>query len=152
MSDTAGNTGGDTTEDQISALRRCLALHDELLWILGQVGGRFTGVKKLARNTYIGQRRARDEVRAALDDREAAAPPPAYEIRRPADPDDARRLVRDTLDRQHEAYLVLIGNSDGKARSRWIRALQSGAVTQMQWGGHPLAFPGLDRQPGRDGQ
>ena len=152
MSDTAGNTGGDTTEDQISALRRCLALHDELLWILGQVGGRFTGVKKLARNTYIGQRRARDEVRAALDDREPVAPPPAYDIRRPADIDDARRLVRDTLDRQHEAYLVLIGNSDGKARSRWIRALQAGAVTDVKWGGRPLAFPGLDHQSDQDGQ
>lgn len=135
-------------DSRATAMRRCLALHDEMLWILGQIGGRFTSVKKAARSTYVDQRRARDDLRAIVDRTPTA--PPAYDIPLPADADDARGLVRATLDRQCEAYLVLIGLSEGKRRTRWIRALQSGAATQIRWGGQPVAFPGLDRQPDRD--
>src|SRR5699024_11949401 len=120
--------------------------------ILGLFGGRITGVNNLVFITHIQFGRSCHEVRAALVERDSIVLPTAYDIRRPADIDDARRLVRDTLDRQHEAYLVLIGNSDGKARSRWIRALQAGAVTDVKWGGRPLAFPGLDHQSDQDGQ
>lgn len=131
---------------QADALRSCLELHDEALWVLGQIGGRFSKLRAQAQDTFKDQRRARDTLRQTL--RRNVQPPPAYDIERPSDAASAHQLMRSVLERQLQAYVVLIGLVEASDRRRWLSAMRTCGLAQLDWGGRPAPFPGLDAPAG----
>ena len=128
-----------------SALQQWLALEHEAIWLLPLVGARFGELTRLSRRTRDAHLVARDELLQRLHD--AGADPVAtalsYEVGPRKTVAQAKKAVRSVETRVAAAALGLVGEMAGDERVFASTALRRAAMTQLDWGGAPTAFPGL---------
>lgn len=128
-----------------SALQQWLALEHEAIWLLPLVGARFGELTRLSRRTRDAHLVARDELLQRLHD--AGADPVAtalsYEVGPLKTVAQAKKAVRSVETRVAAAALGLVGEMAGDERVFASTALRRAAMTQLDWGGAPTAFPGL---------
>lgn len=129
----------------VSAMQQWLAVEHEAVWLYSLVGARFSSLTDQARRTRDTHLVARDDLLDRLH--KAGAEPVAtglsYDVGPLKTQDEARKAVRDVEGRIAAATLALVGEASGVTRDLATKALRRAALTDLTWGGAPVAFPGL---------
>jgi hypothetical protein len=129
----------------ISAMQKWLALEHEAVWLYPLVGARFGELTRLSRRTRDAHLVTRDKLLERLHD--AGAEPVAtalsYEVGPLSTAAEAQKAARSVETRIAAACLGLVGEVEGDARDFATSSLRRAALTDLDWGGTPTAFPGL---------
>lgn len=129
----------------VSAMQRWLAIEHEAVWLHALVGARFRKLTTRARRTRDAHLVVRDELLSRLDEAGASAVATqlTYDVGALTTEDQARKAVRDVESRIAAAALHLVGEASGETRDFATKGLRRAALTALDWGGAPDAFPGL---------
>lgn len=135
-----------STDDELVATQRWLALEHEAIWTYGLIGARFADLADGARAQDTAHRRTRDRLQArirALGGR-PVGPAPAYAVVDPADAAAGRALAQDVEARIAAACVRLVAVTTNRDRDHAVDGLRDAALAQVRWGAAPEPFPGLD--------
>lgn len=136
-----------------AALAPVLAAEHTVVWAYGTLGSRLPAAEQdKARTLLVAHERARDSVRDAIlaAGGKPPAAKPAYELPFAlTDAASARRLAAFVESRLAAVYADLVAaESSLPTRQLGVTGLTTAAVRSYQWGGTPVAFPGLpERAP-----
>jgi hypothetical protein len=125
--------------------QRSLATEHAVIWSYGLIGA--TGDLADAAESELAVHRTR---RAACIEAvvaigaEPVASAPAYDVKKPANDEAARRLAVTLEEGATAAYAALAGASDRLTRLRAASWLRESAIAQTRWDGHIPALPGFD--------
>ncbi len=129
----------------VTAMQQWLAVEHEAVWLYSLVGGRFRELTRQSRRTRDAHLVTRDELLDRLH--KAGAEPVAtglsYDVGALSTTVEARKAVRGVEGKIAAATLGLVGESSGETRDFATKALRRAALTDLDWGGAPTAFPGL---------
>lgn len=129
----------------IAGLQKCLALEHEAIWVYAYIGARVSEANRAAVRAFGSHRSSRDVLIARLSAAGASLPKPMtdYAVDEVTNLGQARTVARSIEDKNAAAYLALVGTSEGKDREFAITMLRKPALTTLEWGCRPTAFPGL---------
>lgn len=129
----------------VTAMQTWLAVEHEAVWLYAMVGARFRELTRQSRRLRETHLAARDELLDRLH--QSGAEPVATELSYDVGPlttaDQARKALRGIEGKIAAASLGLVGESSGETREFATKALRRAALTDLEWGGAPTAFPGL---------
>lgn len=135
-----------STEDELTATQRWLALEHEAVWTYGLIGARVPDLADRARTQDTAHRRTRDRLHARV--RSIGGRPvgtlATYAVPEPSDVASARALAQDVEARIAAACVRLVAVTENRARDRAVDGLRDAALAQVRWGAAPEPFPGLD--------
>ena len=126
----------------MSDLAQVLSLEHEAVWTYGLIGGAFEGLREPAQAAFSAHRAERDRLLAVVD--EPVPPQAAYAPATITDDAAARLRAQDVESRIAAAWSGVIATATGADRADAIAALVIAETARLQWGGSPVAFPGLD--------
>ena len=129
----------------VAGLQQCLALEHEAIWVYAYLGARVSDANKAAVRAFGRHRQSRDVLIARLSAANATRPAPLadYAVDEVTNLRQAATVARSLEDKSAAAYLALVGTSEGKDREFAITMLRKAALATLDWGGKPIAFPGL---------
>ena len=126
----------------MSDLAQVLSLEHEAVWTYGLIGGAIETLREPAQAAFSAHRAARDRLLAVVD--EPVPPQAAYAPATVADEAAARLRAQDVESRIAAAWSGVVATATGADRTAAIDALVTAETARLQWGGSPVAFPGLD--------
>ena len=138
-------TGSSPTTGGDAALwQDVLATEHAVIWCYGLVGsvGDLAEPTERALSAHRARRSACIAVLVELGE-EPVASAAAYDVRRPANTDAARRLAAELETSATAAYVTLVAAIERRSRLLAAQWLRESAVAQTQWDGQVPALPGL---------
>ncbi|MFT4298919.1 MAG: DUF4439 domain-containing protein [Aeromicrobium sp.] len=126
----------------MSRLADVLALEHEAVWTYGLIGGAVPALSQRAYEAFTAHRKERDRLIAAVA--EDVPPQASYAPATVADEAEALERAQGIEARIGAAWAILAGSTTGKDRDDALTRLVTAETARLDWGGTPVAFPGLD--------
>lgn len=131
------------SEAALTALRNCLAIEHEALWLYGVIGARIDALDNRAQSSYKSHRRNRDVLLAMLAGLRLPGPRSDYAISPTKTTAQGEALAQAIETKCQAAYLAVIGVGDASDRGFAVKKLRAAALAGLDWHAKPAAFPGL---------
>ncbi len=127
----------------LDALRNCLAIEHEAMWLYAFIGARIDALDRRARTSYNAHRRNRDALIARLLAVTLPGPRSDYAVSQIKTATQGEALAQAIEVKCQSAYLAVIGSGGTSDRKFAVTRLRCAALAGLDWDAEPAAFPGL---------